>query len=57
MGLLADLKSELCICAYPYPHRPHCPDWSLNPLGETLRQPVGKSFSTVSIIVKGWKMN
>ena len=35
----------------PFP--PHPPDWSLNPLEETLLQPVLKSFITVFILMRG----
>ena len=35
----------------PFPSHP--PDWSLNPLEETLLQPVLKSFITVFIIMRG----
>ena len=36
MGLLADLKSELCICAYPSPHRPHYGIVTAQQLGMTV---------------------
>ena len=36
---------------------PPLPDWSLNPLQETLRQPVLESFIIAFIVVRGWKIN
>ena len=35
----------------PFP--PHPPDWSLNPLEETLLQPMMESFITVFIVMRG----
>ena len=36
---------------------PHLPDWSLNLLEETLLRPRLKSFITVPMKMKGWKIN
>ena len=39
------------------PPPPQPPDWSPNPLKETLLESVLNSFITVFIITKGWKIN
>ena len=52
----ADFALHYLFCQFfLYPLHP--PDWSLNPLEETLLQPVLKSFITVFIIMEGWGIN